>query len=73
MKIYTNCLDHMTTMAATPIYGKKLSKIFFLRTCGPIAMELGMYHWGCRAIIVCSNYDPRLTLIYITPRSRLVT
>ena len=42
MKIYTNGLDHMTKLAATPIYIKKPSKIFFPRTCGPIAMELGM-------------------------------
>ena len=33
---------HMTKMAATPIYGKKLSKIFFSRTGGPISTKLGM-------------------------------
>ena len=42
MKIYTNGLDHMTKMAATPIYGKKPSKISFLRTCRPFAMKHGM-------------------------------
>ena len=26
MKIYTNDLDHMTNMAAMPIYGKNLKK-----------------------------------------------
>ena len=32
MKIYTNWLGHMTKMAATPIYGKNLSKNFLSRT-----------------------------------------
>ena len=27
-KIYTNCTGHMTKMATTPIYGKKLKKPF---------------------------------------------
>ena len=35
-------LRTMTKMAATPIYGKNPSKIFFSRTDGPIAMKLGM-------------------------------
>ena len=35
-------LGHMTKMAATPIYGKNPSKIFFSRTGGPIFMKLGM-------------------------------
>ena len=35
-------LGHMTKMAATPIYGKNPSKIFFSRTGGPIFTELGM-------------------------------
>ena len=29
MKIYTKELDHMTNMAAMPIYGKNLKKLFF--------------------------------------------
>ena len=33
---------HMTKMAATPIYGKNPSKIFFSRTVGPISTKLGM-------------------------------
>ena len=34
MKMYTSELDHMTKMAATPIYGKKKNnfKIFFSKT-----------------------------------------
>ena len=35
-------LGHMTKMAATPIYGKNPSKIFFSRTGGPIFLKLGM-------------------------------
>ena len=35
-------LGHMTKMAATPIYGKNPSKIFFSRTSRPIFAKLGM-------------------------------
>ena len=35
-------LGHMTKMAATPIYGKNPSKIFFSRTGGPIFTKLIM-------------------------------
>ena len=35
-------LGHVTKMAATPIYGKNPSKIFFSRTGGPIFTKLGM-------------------------------
>ena len=35
-------LGHMTKMAATPIYGKNPSKIFFSRTGRPIFTKLGM-------------------------------
>ena len=48
---------HMTKMAATPIYGKNPSKIFFSRTGGPIFTKLGMLHRGLQPIIVCSNGD----------------
>ena len=61
MKIYTNGLGHMTRMAATPIYMVKTFKIFFSKTSRRIAMKLGVYPWGCRSIIVYSNYDPGLT------------
>ena len=42
MKIYTNELDHMTSMAAMPIYGKILKKNFFSRTNKAMAVKLGM-------------------------------
>ena len=41
-KVNINGPTHMTKMAATPIYGKNPSKIFFSRTGGPIFMKLGM-------------------------------
>ena len=63
----------MTKMAATPIYGKNPSKIFFSGTGGPISTKLGMKHRGLQLIIVCSNDDPGVTLTYFTARSNLVT
>ena len=41
-KFCSRHLGHVTKMAATPIYGKNLSKIFFSRTGGPIFTKLGM-------------------------------
>ena len=41
-KVYINGPGHMTKMAAMPIYGKNLKKIFFSRTGGPISTKLGM-------------------------------
>ena len=41
-KIYTKYIGHMTKMAATPIYGKNLLKIFFSRTRRPVTLRLGM-------------------------------
>ena len=66
-------LGHVTKMAATPIYGKNPSKIFFSRTGGPIFTKLGMKHPGLQPIINCSNDDPGVTLRYFTARSNLVT
>ena len=42
MKICERDAGHMTKMAATPIYGKNSSKIFFSWTRGPISTKLGM-------------------------------
>ena len=42
MKIYTHELGHMINMAAMPIYGKNLKKIFFSRTNRPMTLKLGM-------------------------------
>ena len=42
MKVCSRHLGHMTKMAATPIYGKNPSKIFFSRTGRQIFTKLGM-------------------------------
>ena len=72
-KINRRGLGHMTKMATIPIYGKNPSKIFFSRTKGPMTLWLGRKHWGLGPIIVCSNDEARLTLIYFTARSNLVS
>ena len=72
-KIYAKYFGHMTKMAATPIYGKNPLKIFFSRTRRLMTMGLSMWHCACRAYQVCSNDVPRLTLIYLTSRSNLLS
>ena len=72
MKVCSNGPGHMTKMAAMPIYGKNLLKIFFSRTRRPMTLGLGMKHQGCGAYQVCSNDDPGLTLTYLTSRSNLL-
>ena len=72
MKVYSGHLDHMTKLAATPVYGKNPSKIFFSGTKGPLTLDLGMQHWGFGLIRVCSNDDLGLTLTYFMARSNLV-
>ena len=42
--VFINNPDHMTKMAAMPIYGKYPSKIFSSGTGGPISTKLGMKH-----------------------------
>ena len=42
MKNYKHDAGHMTKMAAMPLYGRNLSKIFFSGTGGPISTKLGM-------------------------------
>ena len=41
-KIYSKYFGYMTKMAATPIYGKNLLKIFCSRTRRLMTLELGM-------------------------------
>ena len=60
----------MTKMAAKPKYGKTPLKIS--RTRKPMTLGLGMKHLGCGAYQVCSNDDPRLTLIYFASRLNLL-
>ena len=54
----------MTKMAATPIYGKNSSKIFFSITGGPISAKLGMKHQWLKHYNVYINHDPVMTLTY---------
>ena len=61
----------MTKMAAKPKYGKTPLKIFS-RTRKPMTLGLGMKHLGCGAYQVCSNDDPRLTLIDFASRLNLL-
>ena len=61
-------LGYMTKMAATPIYGKNPSKIFFPRTKGPMALWLGMYIGNLGP----SLFGQMVTLTYLTARSNLV-
>ena len=58
MRIYKHDAGHMTKIATMPIYGKNPSKIS--GTSGPISMKLDK--------IVCSNYDPGLTLTFFMAR-----
>ena len=71
-KVCSRGLGHMTKMAATPIYGKDLSKIFS-RTKGPMTLWLGIWYCGLGPIIICSNDDPGLTVTFFTARSNLVS
>ena len=71
-KIYTNCTGHMTKMATTPIYDKNPLNIFFSGTKGPMALGLGMSHWGCGPYQICTNDESRLTLTYFMARTNLI-
>ena len=67
MEIHQLCAGHMTKMAAMPIYGKNFfKKIFFPGTNGPILMKLILKHQRPKLFISCANYDPGLTLNYIS-------
>ena len=41
-KMHAKYFGHVTKMAATPIYGKNILKIFFTRTIRPMTLRLGM-------------------------------
>ena len=70
MKIYQHDASHMTKKAAMLIYGKNpLTPPPPPGTSRPISRKLGVYHLGLRPIIVCSNYEPVLTLTYFMARS----
>ena len=70
LKAYIDGPGHMTKMAATPIYGKKTSKIS--RTGGPMILKLSMQDEGLKLYKIYINDDPGLTLTYFTARSNWV-
>ena len=70
MKVYSNGPGHMTNMAAMPIYGKTLKKIFFSGTKQLMTLKVGMQHQVPEYYQVLSNDDPGLTLTYFTARSK---
>ena len=61
-KVCSNGPGHMTKMAAMPIYGKNIKKIFFARTKRPMTLKLGMHHRVLEYCQCCSNDDPELVL-----------
>ena len=58
MKIHEHDAGHMTKMAATHLYGKNTSKIFFSGTHWPFPRNLVCSIMDSQPIIVCSNDDP---------------
>ena len=71
-KVYSTGSGDMTKMAAMPIYGKNLTKIFFSGTKRPMTLKLGMQHRVLKYYRVYFNDDRGLTLTYFTARSNLV-
>ena len=69
MKIHQHNADHMTKMAAMPIYGKKKYKSSFQEPL--VLIKLCMKYQRPKPFIICANYDPVLTLTYFTARSNL--
>ena len=72
MKVCSNGSGHMTNMAAMPIYGKNLKKIFFSGIKRPMTLKVGMRYRVLKCYQVYSNDDPVLTLTYFTAMSNLV-
>ena len=67
-KICSNGPGHMTKVAAVPIYGKNLKKIFFSGAKRPMTLKLSMHHWVLEYYQICSYDDLGLTLTYFTAR-----
>ena len=45
-KVYSPHFGHMTKMATTPLYGKKLLRIFISQTKETVTLGFVMQHWG---------------------------
>ena len=70
--MYINNLNHMTKMAAMPIYGKNPSNSFFSETNRLISMKLGVKHPWLKYYNVYINHDPVMTLTKFMARSTWV-
>ena len=64
MKIHQHIAGHMTKMAAMAKHFKNLLS----RILRADLMKLCMKHQRPKTFILCSNYDPGLTLIYFICR-----
>ena len=51
----------------------KTLKIVFPGTTGPILMKLCLKNQKNKPFIICTNYDPRLTLTFVTARLNFAT
>ena len=69
MKVCSNGLCHLTSMAAMLIYGKNLKKSSSLE---PMTLKVSMRHRVLEYFQIYSNDDPELTLTYFTARSNLI-
>ena len=65
MKIHQHNAGHMSKIAAMPIYGKNIFKIFFPGTTWLILVKLFMKHQRPKPFIFCSNYDSGLNLTFL--------
>ena len=72
-KVYIHLPGHINKMAAMPIYGKNLLKIFLSRTRSPMTLKLSMYYMRLKFYKVYINDNPGLTLTYFKARSNSVT
>ena len=62
----------MTYVATMPINGINALNIFYSEIKRPMALGLGMQHWGCRPYKVCTNDESRLAVTYVMARSNLI-
>ena len=72
-KVCSNGPDHMTKMAAMPIYGKTLKNLLLLGN--EKAHDLESWYAASQVLDyyqICSNDNTGLTLTYFTARSDLV-
>ena len=67
----SNCLGHMTNMAAMLICDKTLKNLL-LCDQSPMTLKVGMQHRALEYYQICSTDDPRLTVTYFTASSNLI-